>query len=581
MAADAIAGDRRAPRLRTVLGFAFAAVAFVAVGAHALVTTWREGRDEAARAGASLQTGAAQLADAFDLGMHERWRDIRIVAALPSMRDPATPRDTRRTILRNLQETLPDYAILAFLDPAGRVVVDSKRLVEGQDASSRPFFQRARDRPVVEDVHDAVMLARLIAGPGGELARFVDIAHPVRDAEGELVGVVAAHLDWGWAEGVSRRLREALGRPAPGLQALVLSREGEVLLGPSDLLRQRLPPGLADARIEARRWPDGRDYLSASAPTRGYLDYPGLGWTVVVRQDAALLPSRGWGGSDLAWPAAALLLAGLLGWLLAGIVARPVARLALVAKEIGTDMRREDTSPSGVPLGPFRETRELSAALSRLSAELAAASETRAVLVREADHRVKNSLQTVAAVLSLQRARLADPGARAALAEAEGRVRAVAEVHRALYQADVESGQFVDLGLMLRDLCEQLGRTLPPTVALHCEPRPGLAQLPAERALPIGLLVAELLANAAKHAFPEGRGGNVRVDLRRTEEGGTELEVIDDGVGADPQALAPGPGSREAGGLGMRLVDNLARRVGATLRAESEPGRGTRLVLAL
>jgi hypothetical protein len=118
---------------------------------------------------------------------------------------------------------VPDYALLAFLSPDGRVVADSKRLVEGQDASSRPFFQRARERAVVEDVHDAVMLARLVRGPGGDLARFVDIAAPVRDAEGELVGVVAAHLDWSWAEGVERRMREALGRPTSGFRALVVS----------------------------------------------------------------------------------------------------------------------------------------------------------------------------------------------------------------------------------------------------------------------------------------------------------------------------------------------------------------------
>jgi hypothetical protein len=67
-----------------------------------------------------------------------------------------------------------------------------------------------------------------------------------------------------------------------------------VLLGPPDLLRQRLPAGVADAPGEARAWPDGRTYLAASAPTRGHLDYPGLGWTVVVRQDAAVRSAETW-----------------------------------------------------------------------------------------------------------------------------------------------------------------------------------------------------------------------------------------------------------------------------------------------
>jgi two-component sensor histidine kinase len=131
---------------------------------------------------------------------------------------------------------------------------------------------------------------------------------------------------------------------------------------------------------------------------------------------------------------------------------------------------------------------------------------------------------------------------------------------------------------MLRDLCEQLGRTLPPTVTLRCEPPIGLVHLPAERALPVGLLVAELLGNAAKHAFPDGMGGTVRVGLRHAEGGQAVVEVADDGVGADPQLLAA---KRQRGaGLGMRIVDNLARRIGATLTMASEPGQGTRVALA-
>jgi two-component sensor histidine kinase len=474
---------------------------------------------------------------------------------------------------------VPDYALLAFLSPDGRVVADSKRLVEGQDASSRPFFQRARERAVVEDVHDAVMLARLVRGPGGDLARFVDIAAPVRDAEGELVGVVAAHLDWSWAEGVERRMREALGRPASGFRALVVSREGEVLLGPPDLLRQRLPAGVADAPGEARAWPDGRKYLAASAPTRGHLDYPGLGWTVVVRQDVDMRSAETGRvqRSILQAGGVAALLAALLGWLIAGWIAQPLARLAEAGERVRAGAGYDGAGGGAALRLPFREAQSLAGTVEGLATELASAAETRTLLVREADHRVKNSLQTVAAVLALQRGQVPEPAAQAALAEAEGRVRAVAEVHRALYQADVEAGQSVDLGAMLRDLCEQLGRTLPPTVTLRCEPPIGLVHLPAERALPVGLLVAELLGNAAKHAFPDGMGGTVRVELRQAE-GRALVEVADDGVGADPQLLAA---KRQSGaGLGMRIVDNLARKIGAKLSVVSEPGQGTRVALA-
>jgi hypothetical protein len=305
------------PGLRGLLALAFAGLASLTVASTVLLT----GRDAelAARAAAAenLRALAANLADTLDRGMFERWRDIRIAAGLPLMRNPDVPAAQRRTILRRLQDTYPDYAILAFLDPSGRVVADSRSLIEGADASARSIFQVGRERAAVEDVHEAMMLARLLpATADGLPPRFVDIAAPVTDEAGELIGVVTAHLYWSWAEGIARRFQEIAG---PGVRAepMIVSATGTVLLGPAPLLGKPLPSA-AYARGVAT-WPDGVDYLTGSARTRGHLDYPGLGWSVVVRQPAEFAAFEAGGivrrvGAD---GLLAILIAAPIGWLLA------------------------------------------------------------------------------------------------------------------------------------------------------------------------------------------------------------------------------------------------------------------------
>jgi PAS domain S-box-containing protein len=185
--------------------------------------------------------------------------------------------------------------------------------------------------------------------------------------------------------------------------------------------------------------------------------------------------------------------------------------------------------------------------------------ESRELLLREADHRIKNSLQLVGSLLGLQRARLSDPDAVAALDGAMTRVMAVSEAHRALHQSiDL---RHVVLDQMLRDLCSHVG-ALMPAVAFVCECPPDI-ELDTERAIPLGLVVSELLTNAAKHAYPSASGA-----VRTTAgivDGRFEIVVEDTGVGmAAPRA-----------GLGSTIVRSLAAQIGATLDVMSAPGQGT------
>jgi two-component sensor histidine kinase len=200
---------------------------------------------------------------------------------------------------------------------------------------------------------------------------------------------------------------------------------------------------------------------------------------------------------------------------------------------------------------------------ARREAELREALDRHELVLREADHRVKNSLQLVASLLTLQRSRLSDPGAIEALDDAIARVQSVAETHRALYRSrDLRT---VGLADMLGGLCAQVGR-LSPNVTVLCRAPPDL-ELDAERALPLGLIVSELLTNAIRHAYPDRTGGVVQVTAG-VEQEFVVIRCTDEGVGTQP----PTGGGRT---LGTNIVSALARQIAAVLEVEAAPGKGT------
>lgn len=211
-------------------------------------------------------------------------------------------------------------------------------------------------------------------------------------------------------------------------------------------------------------------------------------------------------------------------------------------------------------------TAELEAANARLRAAL----HEKEVLLREVHHRVKNNLQVISGLLTLQ-ARRADPALTGHFEESLGRIRAMGRVHEQLHRAEDTSS--FDAGDFVRGICEDLGRVYGAAqerVTCRVEVR-GDARVPLDIATPLALIVNEVISNAFKHGFPGDRRGEIRVTLERDAAGGTRLEIRDDGVGL------PAGGGRPS--MGLRLVEMLARQIGATHRLEND--RGTRFTLAV
>jgi two-component sensor histidine kinase len=200
--------------------------------------------------------------------------------------------------------------------------------------------------------------------------------------------------------------------------------------------------------------------------------------------------------------------------------------------------------------------------------------EEKGLLLREIHHRVKNNLQVITSLLSLQPTKVSDPKTRALLRESQNRERAMAMVHETLYRSD--DLHAVDCAEYLRALAGPLYQSYglkPGAVELRIQVPPG-TRISLETATPFGLLVNELISNALKHGFPGGRRGEILVRMENVGGKRYRLVVADNGVGF-PADLEP----RRCESLGLRLVEALAQQVDGAVRLTR--GYGTRFEVEL
>jgi PAS domain S-box-containing protein len=184
------------------------------------------------------------------------------------------------------------------------------------------------------------------------------------------------------------------------------------------------------------------------------------------------------------------------------------------------------------------------------------------VLLREVHHRVKNNLQVVSSLLSLQRRAVQDGATIDALDDSRRRVLAMALVHERLYQG--HSLASIDMRQYLQVLVTQLCRSLAPAgvnvrTSVTCDD----ATVPVDVALPCGLIVNELVSNALKYAYIGRTHGALSVHLSRADDS-LSLTVTDDGVGM--------PSMPRDGSIGMRLVESLARQLHGTFTLDASDG---------
>lgn len=349
-------------RLAVLFGGLFLASALLAALSLDRMLSDRIIRDQ----GEAMNSLAGNIAKAIESNLRERHREVILLAQTPTyVREPLDGDDLRQSLERTKQ-AYKYYAWIGVADTSGMIVSAAGGMLVGQSAAKRPWFIHGQRAPFVGDIHQAVLLAKLMPNPSaqGEPLRFVDFASPIYDPSGKLRGVLATHALWDWVEDI---IRERL--PAKSsLETFIVDRQNN-LLSPFDAVgRVQAPaPMPAGQLFRLGPWPGGGgDYLYSESKAQE----AGLGWRVIIRQPkqqalAALNRLRGV-LMLLGLLASALLMAAV--YRLAASFSRPLEQLAGVAEQVG----QGDENPDWEIRGGAQELNQLSEAMRNMTSSLLA-----------------------------------------------------------------------------------------------------------------------------------------------------------------------------------------------------------------
>lgn len=186
------------------------------------------------------------------------------------------------------------------------------------------------------------------------------------------------------------------------------------------------------------------------------------------------------------------------------------------------------------------------------------------LLLKEIHHRVKNNLEVVSSLLALQSAQIDDPEVQEAMLASQNRVQSMGILHQKLYQN--EHLAFIEMKNYFKNLSENILDSYNQTERITVEYPMEEIELDVDTAVPIGLIVNELLTNALKYAFPKGQLGSIKLSLESIGKDLLQLRIADNGIGKVLNAKAQGTG------FGTQLVNLLTRQIEGTLQQEINNG---------
>jgi two-component sensor histidine kinase len=511
---------------------------------------------------------AAAVADARLLATEvtqimENSRDTMTVMA----KFPGVPNDEKAcsAYFKSVVESLPIYRAAAIIDNNGNFHCSSVPIPPTLNVIDRPYFREPLDT-------GKFTIGNFTKGRAtGEDS--IHLSMPYKSPDGSLSGVIAIVLN------PARVGEDLVALPwHPRDRIMVVDRTGALVLTFPPDQREDAAAIAADAfkkanwlgpeSLESDVLPDHPQIVSVAPVSVGS---GRLGVMVAVDRNVAMAESWNFAARNLAVALAAIFLAIAGAWVATHfLITRPVRALVEVA-------RRRERGDASVRFPDLRGTTEfgqLSRSLARRSDKVDDLLAQKALLLRELQHRVMNSLNLLSSMFDLQRRKSGTSEiARAQLASARNRVVALGTVYRHLYNNDAVD--HIEVGALLKFICSESANAYEGSVKLDIAVDVDHLMLSGTNAISLAMLTHELIMNAIKHAYDDGVTGPVLVSLKRKPDGGFVYRFADRGRGLPADFKI-----EKSDSLGVIMITATARQLGGTLSI-NDLAPGTEFVLDL
>jgi two-component sensor histidine kinase len=448
------------------------------------------------------------------------------------------------------------FSNLARIDENGRVVCSAMALARGLNVSNYAVFQQARKSPEMAVSNEMVSQVTGDRVIGGMLA--------LHKPDGSFDGVVAISLDVHWIDYMMRT-----ANLPKGAVVAVFDRAGKVIA------TNNAPVGNAIARAAISKSVGGEE-VSTATDARGEhwrfgnADLMGNSISIAfaMSEDNLFGDTYLHVGLDFALPILMIGFAWFAIWLATD---RQVTQWINYLRRIAAAYRsghyaiRPDLADAPVDFKLLGDAlSEMAEGIQDRDRRLREAVELKTTLIREIHHRVKNNLQIVMSLLSIQANQVKDLGARDALLQAQTRINALALVHRILNELEDQST--LDIRELLDQLCHQVAGGMGQE-NVRVEVDVPSRVVTGSVAVALALFTVEAITNIFKHAFPNDREGVIRVSMAPVEGGKLMLSIADNGLGFAMDATGKSVGSR--------LIKTFGLQLGGVSTVRSEPGKGT------
>ncbi|WP_342803927.1 sensor histidine kinase [Acetobacter fabarum] len=516
-----------------------------------------------------VRVGSAQRAVATIMRLDQQFRHDtdRLRSALETIGNMELTHDQLVHALK-LAETISGqrYCFLAVLDESGKKL-------ESVSPSGRSCAEVGTLTPPAR-INATVMEAVQKSGGGEDNGAFLRITVPAvfledPESHGYLVGILQISRTQAYLGGASGW--EAFSDDTNPVQAWLLMHDGELFPVCTNCNWEQPPPELVFS-LKEKLEKSNSSVVSLPSMQGGYA-LGGIAGGADIFVSTQRTPIEADALRAMVFQIAALLFllaAGLIGVTLAAniVLVWPLRRLTYSVRKWQMEGVFDGRITRTMPLELQRLGQAFTRATQRLSrheARLKKAMAHQELLMKEIHHRVKNNLQIVASLLNLQANQIAHPEVKAEFALARDRIRALATLHRTLYAED--SLTSLNMAVFLKDLCEQTfhiaGETDAGRIRLQVES--DSFWMDPDQAVPLALIVTEIVTNSIKYAFPDGRMGTIHVRL--TKNGNlVTLNVGDNGTGC---SFDPASGAQ---GIGLKLIHGFARQLKASLSYSGKDG---------